>query len=274
MRYRLCIEYDGSNYSGWQRQGHGLSIQEAIEESILKFSGERVELVGSGRTDAGVHALGQVAHFDLVRGQFSTPTIVQALNYYLCEFSRARSGRMGSLIRREFGDFYRRYGSLSGQDIVIKSCEEVDDGFHARFSSRMRYYKYILVNTKSASALWYARAWHVREPLDLGPMQTACQLLLGSHDFSSFRDSQCQAPSPVKTLRSCTVHRNGDLISIEMAAKSFLHHMVRNIVGTLKDVGSHRTSIEEFRAIIESKDRRRAGVNAPAQGLYFIGVDY
>ncbi|MDR1495054.1 MAG: tRNA pseudouridine synthase A [Rickettsiales bacterium] len=274
MRYRLLIEYDGTNYSGWQRQGHGLSVQDVIEKSLLRLSGEMTEVVGSGRTDAGVHALGQVAHFDLTERQFPEITVIQALNYYLCEFSRVRTKKIRSLIRDEFGDLYRRYGSFSEQDIVIRDCKFVTSDFHARFSSKMRYYKYIIINGKQTSALWQNRAWHIREPLDVDSMQTACQLLVGSHDFSSFRDSQCQALSPVKTIKDCRIYRDDDLVYLEVAAKSFLHHMVRNIVGTLAGVGSHRTNIDEFNSILESKNRRRAGVNAPAHGLYLVRVDY
>ncbi|MDR1425457.1 MAG: tRNA pseudouridine(38-40) synthase TruA [Rickettsiales bacterium] len=274
MRYRLRIEYDGTNYSGWQKQGHGLSIQEILEECLFKLSGEKNEVVGSGRTDAGVHALAQVAHFDLNGKQFPETTIVQALNYYLCEFSRVRAKRIKNLIIGELGNFYRKYAPLLKQDIIVKDCKLVENDFHARFSSKMRYYRYLLLNTKQPSILWSNRAWHVKEPLDLAPMQIACSMLVGQHDFSSFRDSQCQALSPVKTINSCEIHRNGDIISLEIAAKSFLHHMVRNIVGTLKDVGSHRTDPDRFKSILESQNRKKAGVNAPAHGLYFVRVDY
>jgi tRNA pseudouridine38-40 synthase len=274
MRYKLQIQYDGTNYSGWQRQGHGLSVQEILEECLFKLSGEKTEVIGSGRTDAGVHALGQVAHFDLNGKQFSEQTMVRALNYYLCEFNRTRIKKIRSLVVGEFGNSYSRYGSFPEQDIIVRSCDHVDGEFHARFSSKMRHYKYIIVNDGLPMVLWYNRAWYVREPLDVASMSAACELLVGQHDFSSFRDSQCQAPSPIKTIRDCGIHRNGCIISFEIAAKSFLHHMVRNIIGTLRDVGSRETTLEKFKEILQSRDRRRAGINAPAQGLYLMGIDY
>ncbi|GHU27174.1 tRNA pseudouridine synthase A [Bacilli bacterium] len=274
MRYKLCVEYDGTNYSGWQKQGHGLSLQEVMEDCIFKLSGEKVNVVGSGRTDAGVHALGQVIHFDLNK-QLTESTIVEGLNYYLCEWNRIKIKRLQKLIITEFGSFYRSYGVLSEQDIVIKSCEVVDDNFHARFSSKMRHYKYIIINSKAPLALWRNRAWHVPLPiLDVDRMHEASQLLIGLHDFSSFRDSQCQAPSPFKTISNCSVRRKNDIITFEISAKSFLHHMIRNIIGTLKGVGKYEITPHEFRNILESKNRQRAGVNAPACGLYFVGVDY
>ncbi|MDR2778540.1 MAG: tRNA pseudouridine(38-40) synthase TruA [Rickettsiales bacterium] len=275
MRYRLSIEYDGTNYSGWQRQGQGLSIQEVIEDCIFELSGERVELVGSGRTDAGVHALGQVAHFDLKKNRYDGAVVVQALNYYLCKLNRTRIRRLQKLIVGEFGRFYRRYGLPSEQDIVIRSCDVVGDDFHARFSSKMRHYRYVIKNTRSPLAIWRNRVWQVSSALDVDYITAACRILVGLHDFSSFRDSQCQALSPLKTISDCKIYRiEDDLVIFDVSARSFLHHMVRNIIGTLKDVGRHRIDIDEFRDILESGDRKRAGVNAPACGLYFVGVDY
>ncbi|MDR2077506.1 MAG: tRNA pseudouridine(38-40) synthase TruA [Rickettsiales bacterium] len=275
MRYKLCIEYDGTNYSGWQKQKQGISVQSVIEECIFELSGERVELVGSSRTDAGVHALGQIAHFDLDKKHYPETVVVQALNYYLCRINRIRIKKLQRLIEGEFGESYRRYGLPAEQDIVIKSCSIVDGEFHARFSSKMRHYRYIIKNTGSPLAIWQNRAWWVSDELDIDSMAETCQILLGLHDFSSFRDSQCQAPSPMKTISSCRIYSaEKDLIIFDISAKSFLHHMVRNIIGTLRDVGRRKIGTSDFKDILESKDRKKAGVNAPACGLYFIGVDY
>lgn len=274
MRYRIDIEYDGTNYVGWQKQIHGLSIQEVIESCIFKLSGEKVELFGSGRTDAGVHALNQVAHFDLNKKKFSEQTIIEGLNYYLFRYNIDKINIFRRVINSKFGDFYKNYIPIPEQDIIIKFCNVVNSDFHARFSSRMRYYKYIIMNTKSPLALWRNRAWHIREKLELEPMQKACNLLLGKHDFSSFRDSQCQAFSPLKTINSCKIYREDDRIILEVSAKSFLHHMIRNIIGTLKDVGTGKIDLKKFDDILNSKNRQNAGINAPACGLYLVKIDY
>lgn len=274
MRYRIDIEYDGTNYAGWQKQTHSLSIQNVIESCISNLSGEKVELFGSGRTDAGVHALNQVAHFDLKKKQFSETTIVEGLNYYLLRYNIEKINTFKRTINSKFGDFYKNYIPISEQDIIIKSCRVVNNDFHARFSSKMRYYKYIIMNTKVPLALWRNRAWHVREKLELEPMQKVCSLLIGKHDFSSFRDSQCQSSSPLKTINSCKIYREDDRIILEVSAKSFLHHMIRNIIGTLKDVGTGKIDLEKFVAILKSKNRQNAGINAPACGLYLVKIDY
>jgi tRNA pseudouridine38-40 synthase len=268
VKYKIIIEYDGTNYAGWQRQKNKVTIQEVIEECIFKLSGEVTEVFVSGRTDSGVHALNQVAHFELVK-EYEENTIVGALNFYLI-------GRNAELVRewqKKNNDFFMK--PFLRQDIVIKDCSIVDDDFHARFSSKMRHYKYIILNRKEASALWQNRAWHIRKKLNIEKMQEAGNILLGNHDFSSFRDSQCQAKSPIKTLSNCSISGiDDDLIVFEFSAKSFLHHMIRNIVGTLRDVGSGRISVEEFRNIFEAIDRKKAGEMADACGLYLVKIDY
>lgn len=274
MRYRIDIEYDGTNYAGWQKQGHSLSIQDVLEECVLKLANEKVEVVGSGRTDAGVHAFNQVAHFDLKNRQFSENTVKEGLNYYLLRHNLDKINKFKQILMENFGDFHKNYEPLTEQDIVIKSCKIVGDDFHARFSSKMRHYRYVISNRNPPLALNRKRAWHIREKLDLKPMQEACKLLLGKHDFSSFRDSQCQAPNPVKTISACEIHAIEDNIILDVSAKSFLHHMIRNIIGTLKDVGLGRISVDDFGKILEAKDRQKAGVNAPPWGLYLFTIDY
>ena len=273
MRYKICLEYDGTNYSGWQKQGQGLSIQEVIEDSLVKLSGEHAEIIGCGRTDAGVHAISQFAHFDLNK-KISEKTVVSGLNYYLGLNNRLLIYKFSQAIEEKFGDFYKNYKFKSEQDIIVKSCEIVEDDFHARFSSKMRYYRYIIINREAPLGLMRNRAWHIINKLDIKSMKEASEFIIGNHDFSSFRDSQCQASTPIKTMNSCNIYSENDKVLFDFSAKSFLHHMIRNIVGTLKDVGLGKTSVDEFKQILEAKDRKAAGVNAPACGLYFLGVDY
>lgn len=273
MRYKIELEYDGTNYSGWQKQGHGLSIQEIIEDSVAKLSGQNTEVIGSGRTDAGVHAISQIAHFDLDK-KISKTTIVNGLNYYLGLHNRLLISNFSEAIYEKYGNFYSNYKFPSGQGIIVKSCEIVDENFHARFSSKMRHYRYIIINRMAPLGLMRNRAWHIIKKLNVDLMCEACQVLIGKHDFSSFRDSQCQALSPIKTMDDCRVYREGDKVIFDFSAKSFLHHMIRNIVGTLKDVGIEKISVDRFHEILEAKDRKAAGMNAPAYGLYFLGVDY
>lgn len=243
-RYKITIEYDGTNYLGWQRQKDGNSIQKSIEKAVESFSGQKATVTGSGRTDAGVHALGQVAHFDL-ESEHTDYRVMMALNHY-----------------------------LKDKNIVILGCETVDEKFHARFSAKKRFYKYRILNKKQLSPLRKNRVWEVRKELNIEKMQNAADLLIGEHDFTSFRDSDCQAKSPIKSIDEISIYRKKDEIIFEISAKSFLHHMVRNIVGTLRDVGIGKTSIKSFQKILEAKDRTKAGVTAPACGLYFVRVGY
>lgn len=242
-RYKIIVEYDGTKFFGWQKQLDVDSIQNHIENAIEKFSGEKVFVYSAGRTDSGVHAKGQVAHFDLVKMK-EKYIIIRALNHFL-----------------------RPY-------IAVLDCEQVTDEFHARFSAKSRTYEYILLNKNTYSPLMVNRAWHVREKLSIELMQKAANFLLGTHDFTSFRTVICQAKSPIKTIDLLNIQKNEENIVISIKAKSFLHHMVRNIVGTLKYVGNQKWPPEMIVEIINSKDRSKAGPTAPPYGLYLTKVDY
>lgn len=246
MRFKIIIEYDGTNYSGWQIQANALSIQESIQKAIKEFSSHTVEIFGAGRTDAGVHARGQVAHFDMPEFcNFSEDTIKNAINYY-----------------------------LKPQPIVVTNCIRVNEEFHARFSAKKRYYGYKILNRDAMPALEYNRVWHISKNLDPKKLAEAAKHLEGQHDFSSFRSSQCQSSNPVKTIDSISISKNEDIISINISAKSFLHHMVRNIVGTIYLAGIGKIPPSHVKNILEARDRKKAGITAPACGLYFLRVDY
>ena len=206
-RYRLCIEYDGGPFVGWQRQAEGASVQGALEDAIEKLSSERVTVTGAGRTDAGVHALGQVAHFDLVK-VFEPGKVRDALNHYL------RPG-----------------------PVVVLEAVEADSEFHARFSATSRHYLFRILNRRAPPALDEGRVWHVSHHLDADAMHVAAQGLIGQHDFTTFRAAECQSASPVKTLDRLDVSRRADEIHIEASARSFLHHQIRSFAGSLKLVG-------------------------------------
>jgi tRNA pseudouridine38-40 synthase len=244
MRYKITIEYDGTGLAGWQRQKNKISVQEILEESIEKLTQEKVLTVASGRTDAGVHARGQVVHFDLQK-EFDEHNIRHGLNFYLVE-----------------------------KPVAVIDSKIVAEDFHARFSSKKRYYRYIILNRPSPSKLDKYRAWFVPQYLDVPLMQQAAKHLEGHHDFSSFRSSECQANSPVKTLDEIKITREGDFIFFDISAKSFLHNMVRNLVGTLKAVGIKKLSPDAIPEILAAKNRSKAGETAPPQGLYFMKVDY
>jgi len=243
-RYKLTLEYDGSGFSGWQRQENGPSIQQALERAILAMTGEGVVVHGAGRTDAGVHAIGQVAHVDL-----------------------AKSWRGFSL-----GEGLNAH--LRSQAIAVLRAEAVDAAFDARHSAVMRHYVYRLVNRRAPLTFEKGRAWLVKRQLDAGAMHEAAQALIGQHDFSTFRDSQCQATSPVRTLTQLDVHRSGDRIELRVSALSFLHRQVRSMVGSLAQVGAGVWSAADLRAALAAADRSRCGQVAPACGLYLAQVDY
>jgi tRNA pseudouridine38-40 synthase len=249
MRYKLTIEYKGSNFIGWQKQiDNPNSIQQTIEAVIFKLTGENVDLNGSGRTDAGVHALAQIAHFDLEKPRDSFK-MRAGLNHYLCQNDIT-------------------------SDIAILDCVQVDKDFHSRFDAKMRHYQYQIINRHPHLTLYRNLAWQINYPLDLQEMILASKYLLGKHDFSSFRDSECQAKSAVKTLDKIEIFQEGGLIKLNFSAASFLHHQVRNMVGTLAFVGGGKIKADDVKLILESKDRQKSGPNAPAGGLYFLGVDY
>ncbi|WDM84887.1 tRNA pseudouridine(38-40) synthase TruA [Ehrlichia sp. JZT12] len=245
MRYKITIEYNGSNFIGWQRQKDlPNSIQEIIEEAIFKFSQQRVILYVAGRTDAGVHALGQVAHFDLTT-DLDTYVIRNAINCHLAPHA-----------------------------IAILSVEKTDDKFHARFSAKKRHYLYKIINRYSPLVLDYNRAWLVRTPLNVENMIQAVEYIKGNHDFSSFRGKHCQSKSTIKTIDNLQIIQNNQSIDIYIAALSFLHHQVRIIAGTLVECGKNNFPPEYIKNIIEAKNRSYAGMTAPSCGLYFVKVDY
>jgi tRNA pseudouridine38-40 synthase len=243
-RYSLLLEYDGTPFRGWQRQADGPSIQSVLEMALQACTGERPVAVAAGRTDAGVHALGQVAHVDLGRW-WAPERLAGALNYH-----------------------------LRPHPVAVLQAAPVADDFHARFSAAERRYLYRILNRRSLPALDRDRVWHVPVPLVAERMHEAAQCLVGRHDFTSFRSSECQSASPVKTLSLIHVRRAGELLEIRLAARSFLHHQVRNIVGTLKLVGEGKAPIGHVRAVLAARDRAAAGQTAPAQGLFFESVAY
>jgi tRNA pseudouridine38-40 synthase len=243
-RYRLTIEYDGAGLVGWQRQANGLSVQEALETAVLRFCGERVTVHGAGRTDAGVHAAAQVAHVDLAR-EAPPEVIMSALNHH-----------------------------LRPSAITVRAVEAVAENFDARLSAVLRVYRYRILNRRAPPALERGRVWHVAPPLDLAAMQEGARHLLGRHDFSTFRDSLCQAKSPVKTLDMLELSREGEEIHIEARARSFLHHQVRNMAGTLKLVGLGRWQPEDVARALAARDRRAGGPTAPAEGLTLVEIRY
>ena len=248
QRYKLTLEYNGSGFVGWQRQKNGRGIQEVIEQAIKRFCGESVTVFGSGRTDAGVHAMAQVAHFD-IKKTTNNDTIRDALNHYL------------------------EKGTIS-----VLAAEAVSQEFHARFSAKKRLYLYRIVSRRGPTTFDNGRVWWVPRSLDPNVMHEASQILLGKHDFSTFRAAECQADSPVKTLDKIRVdnvlYPGGLEIQIHVCAKSFLYHQVRNFAGSLKLVGEGRWSINDFKVALEAADRRQGGPTAPPEGLYFVKVIY
>lgn len=243
-RYKLTIEYDGTPFSGWQIQENGPSVQGSLREAIRSFCGEDIIPRGAGRTDSGVHATGQVAHVDLTR-DWPADTVAKAINFY-----------------------------LRPSPVAVIACEAVDDAFDARFSAKARHYLYRIVNRRAPLALETNRAWRLIFPVDEAPMREAARHLIGRHDFTTFRAAGCQAKSPLRTLDVLTVERHGDSLEIRASARSFLHHQVRSIVGSLKLVGEGRWSPADLAAALEARDRKRCGALAPACGLYLTRVDY
>ncbi len=244
MRYRLTIEYDGGPFSGWQRQENGPSVQGALEEAIQKLSGETVTVHGAGRTDAGVHAFGQVAHFDLEK-EFAPDKVRDALNHH-----------------------------LRPATVAVLEASIADADFSARFSAKSRHYLYRIVCRRAPLVLERGHAWHISRDLDAEAMNASAQALIGKHDFTTFRAAECQANSPVKTLDVLDVRRLADEIQISASARSFLHHQVRSIVGSLKLVGEGKWQVREMARALAAKDRAACGPVAPADGLYLVRVDY
>ena len=243
-RYKLILEYDGTPFVGWQMQENGPSVQGALARAIETFSGEVVVPRGAGRTDAGVHALGQTAHMDLVK-DWQPDKIRDALN-----------------------------AQLRPDPISVLACERAREDFDARFSAVARHYLYRIIDRRAPLALERMRAWGVFRPLDAEAMHQAAQALIGNHDFTTFRSTECQAKSPTKTLDRLDVSRHGEIIRVETSARSFLHNQVRSMVGSLKLVGEGRWRADELRAALEARDRGACGTVAPPQGLYLVKVDY
>lgn len=245
-RYRLDIEYDGRPYAGWQRQAGQHSVQAAIEAAVAAFCGDSIALRGAGRTDAGVHAFGQVAHADL-SAQWPQETVRNALNAHLAQ---------------------------AGEAVSILSARQVDEGFDARFSALRRHYLYRILNRRAPPALERGQVWWVPKPLDAEVMHAAAQALVGRHDFTTFRSAQCQARSPLRTLDRLEVVRDGERIEVRATARSFLHNQVRSMVGSLKRVGEGAWSVADLHAALEARNRAACGPVAPPDGLFLVGVDY
>lgn len=242
--YRITVEYDGTGFVGWQVQKDGCSIQGSLEDALFKLSGENASIIGSGRTDAGVHSFGQVASFSLEK-EMSPSRIRDGLNAHLRPLP-----------------------------ISVLHAEIVPDDFHARFSAERRHYVYKVISRRSPLALMRNRAYQVYVPLDLKAMQKAARLLIGKHDFSTFRAAECQAASPIKTMEEIKIEQDGKDFSFFFTAPSFLHHQVRNIVGSLIYVGNGKWTINDFENAFKACDRTKGGPTAPAAGLYFLKVDY
>jgi tRNA pseudouridine38-40 synthase len=243
-RYRLLIEYDGGPFVGWQMQAGGPSVQGVLTQAIAAFADEKVTVHGAGRTDAGVHALGQVAHVDLTR-DWRPDRVRDALN-----------------------------ANLRPHPVAVLAAEKAADSFHARFSAKRRHYLYRIVNRRADLALERHRAWRVPRSLDAAAMHVAAQRLIGRHDFTTFRAADCQAKSPVKTLDRLDVERDGDEVRVHASARSFLHHQVRSMVGSLVLVGGGKWSADDFSAALTARSRAACGPVAPPEGLYLVSVDY
>ncbi|HXF74754.1 MAG TPA: tRNA pseudouridine(38-40) synthase TruA [Methylomirabilota bacterium] len=243
MNVKLTVEYDGTNYCGWQVQPNGESIQAALERAVSTFLGASTRITGSGRTDAGVHALGQVANF-FTEKEFAPHRLRRGLN------------------------------ALTPLAITIKEVEIVADSFDARRDARSRVYEYRILNRPTPSPFYLNRAWHVHAPLDVGAMREAIACLIGEHDFSSFRAAGCDAAHPVRKIYANSLEARGELLIYAVEATAFLRHMVRNIVGTLVEVGHGLRAPQSFKELLEARDRTKAGITAPAHGLYLVEVKY
>lgn len=243
-RYRLLVEYDGRPFHGFQAQANLPSVQGSLERAVKKFCGEDLRVSAAGRTDTGVHATGQVVHIDLAK-DWPADTVRNALNFHLMP-----------------------------DPVSVLSAEVAEGDWHSRFSATGRRYRYRILNRISPPALDQGRVWHVKKPLDAGAMHAAAQVLVGHHDFTTFRDLACQAKSPMKTLDVADVRREGEEVILEFASRSFLHRQVRSMTGTLAEVGVGRWTTDDVAAALEARDRRACGPVAPAEGLYLTGVAY
>ena len=243
-RYKLTIAYNGQAFCGWQRQVEDMTVQQALEEAFLKFTGTYPSIVAAGRTDSGVHATGQVVHVDLEK-DWRNDVVRDAVNQH-----------------------------LAGHLVAIMTAEKVDGEFHARFSALRRHYVYKLLNRRSPPVFERGLVWHLKRKLNVEAMREAAQLLVGHHDFSTFRDAECQAESPMRTMERFDVSADGEMIYFHLSARSFLHRQVRSMVGSLEHVGSGKWKASDLKAALEAKDRAACGAVAPPDGLYLARVDY
>jgi tRNA pseudouridine38-40 synthase len=243
-RYKLTIEYDGTPYVGWQMQDNGASVQGVLTDAIAAFAGERVVVAGAGRTDTGVHALGQVAHIDLAK-EWDVDRVRDAINFH-----------------------------LRPQPVAVLAAEQVAADFDARFSAIKRHYLYRIANRRADLTLEQNRVWRVPRPLDCAAMHGAAQKLIGKHDFTTFRSTECQAQSPLKTLDRFDVLRDGDNVHVAASARSFLQHQVRSMVGSLVHVGEGKWSADDLATALAARDRAACGQVAPPHGLYLVRVEY
>ena len=244
QRYQIKVEYDGTNFVGWQYQKNGLSIQEILQRAIFQFSREKVTVTGAGRTDAGVHAIGQIAHFDLKK-KIKKKNFILGVNQY-----------------------------IGNNPVTILNIIKTDNNFHSRFDAKKRTYQYVIINRQSPLALEKNKAWHIRKKLDLKSMKKGARLLLGTHDFSTFRASSCGAKSPIKTLRRVSIKKKKDKLIFKFISKSFLQQQVRSMVGCIKYLGEGKWELDEFKKAFESKNRLKCAPPAPSYGLYLTKINY
>ena len=244
QRYKVEVEYDGTTFVGWQFQKNGLSIQEILQQAIFNFSKEKVVVTGAGRTDSGVHALGQVAHFDLKK-KIEKNKFLPALNQH-----------------------------IGNKSVTVLKIRKTSKKFHARFDAKKRTYQYVIINRQSPLTLQKNKAWHIRKKLDVKAMKKGAKLLLGTHNFSTFRSSSCGAKSPIKTMEKISIKKNKDKITLKFISKSFLQQQVRSMVGCIKYLGEGKWNIDEFKKSFKSKNRIKCASPAPACGLYLKNIQY
>ena len=243
-RYKIKIEYDGTPFAGWQFQTNGQSVQEVLQKAIFNFSKENVIVTGAGRTDSGVHALSQIAHFDLKK-KIQKKNLLPAINQ-----------------------------NISNKSVTVLKINRVNKNFHARHDAQKRTYEYLIVNRQSPLTLQKNKAWHIRKKLDIKAMKKGAKLLLGTHDFSTYRAASCGAKSPVKTMEKILIKKNKDKISLQFTSRSFLQQQVRSMVGCIKYLGEGKWSIDKFKNAFKSKKRSKCAPPAPACGLYLKNITY
>jgi len=244
QRYKIKIEYEGTPFVGWQFQKNGQSVQEVLQKAIFNFSKENVIVTGAGRTDSGVHALAQIAHFDLKK-KIKRRNILPAINQ-----------------------------NIGNKPVTVLKINRANNKFHARFDAKKRTYQYIIINRQSPLALQKNKAWHIRKKLDLKVMKKGAKLLLGTHDFSTFRTSSCEAKSPIKTMEKISIKKNKEKITLKFTSKSFLQQQVRSMVGCIKYLGEGKWNLDTFKNSLKSKNRTKCAPPAPACGLYLVKVKY